>query len=40
MARAPGTHTLQLSNPEQGIDETYRVTIRSGETVTRRLGLR
>ena len=36
----PGTHTLQLSNPEAGIDQTYRVTIRPGETVTRRLGLR
>jgi len=36
----PGTHTLHLENPEQGISDTYRVTITSGETVTRRLGLR
>jgi serine/threonine-protein kinase len=36
----PGTHTLHLENPEQGITDTYRVTITSGETVTRRLGLR
>ncbi len=36
----PGTHTLHLENPEQGITDTYRVTITSGQTVTRRLGLR
>ncbi len=35
----PGTHTLHLTNAEAGIDQTYRVTIRSGEAVTRRLGL-
>jgi serine/threonine protein kinase len=35
-----GTHTLHLSNPEQGIDQTYRVTIEPGQTITRRLGLR
>ncbi len=35
----PGTHTLSLENPEAGISQTYRVTIRSGEAVTRRLGL-
>ncbi|GAB4203541.1 MAG: hypothetical protein OHK0013_17730 [Sandaracinaceae bacterium] len=35
-----GTHTLRLRNPEAGIDESYEVTIRSGETTTRRLGLR
>ncbi len=34
-----GTHTLQLTNPEQDIDESYRVTIRPGETLVRRLGL-
>jgi serine/threonine-protein kinase len=34
-----GSHTLHLSNPEQGIEQTYRFTIRAGETVTRRLGL-
>jgi hypothetical protein len=36
----PGTHTLRLRNPSAGIDESYEVTIRSGETTTRRLGLR
>jgi serine/threonine-protein kinase len=36
----PGSHTLRLRNAEAGIDETYEVTIRSGETVSRRLGLR
>jgi hypothetical protein len=36
----PGTHTLRLRNSEAGIDETYEVTIRPGEAVTRRLGLR
>jgi serine/threonine-protein kinase len=36
----PGTHRLRLVNREQGIDETYPVTIRSGEAISRRLGLR
>jgi serine/threonine-protein kinase len=36
---APGAHTLTLRNPEQGLSTTYQVTIRSGETVSRRLGL-
>jgi serine/threonine-protein kinase len=36
----PGNHTLRLRNTEAGIDETYEVTIRSGETLSRRLGLR
>jgi serine/threonine-protein kinase len=35
-----GTHTLHLVNREQGIDETYRVTIRAGERLSRRIGLR
>jgi serine/threonine-protein kinase len=35
-----GNHTLRLRNPEAGIDETYEVTIRPGETTSRRLGLR
>ena len=35
----PGTHTLSLSNPEAGINTTYRVTIEPGQAVTRRLGL-
>jgi serine/threonine-protein kinase len=43
LVRAPlpaGTHTLRLRNSEAGIDETYEITIRSGETTSRRLGLR
>lgn len=36
---APGAHTLTLRNPEQGLSTTYQITIRSGETVSRRLGL-
>ncbi len=35
-----GTHALRLVNREQGVDETYRVTIRAGETLSRRVGLR
>ena len=40
VAMAPGAHTLTLENPEQGIKKTYSVTIKSGETVSRRLGLK
>ena len=35
----PGNHTLRLVNRERGIDQTYRVTITAGETLTRRVGL-
>jgi serine/threonine-protein kinase len=35
----PGQHTLTLRNPEQNLSTTYTVTVRSGETVSRRLGL-
>jgi serine/threonine-protein kinase len=35
----PGSHTLVLSNPDEGLTTQYRVTIRSGESVTRRIGL-
>ncbi len=35
-----GTHTLRLTNPEQNLEQTYRVTIPPGGTLTRRLGLR
>ena len=31
---------LTLENPEQGIKQSYFVTIKSGETTTRRLGLK
>lgn len=34
-----GAHVLTLRNPEQGIETTYRVTIRSGETVRRTVAL-
>ncbi|HEY1695084.1 MAG TPA: serine/threonine-protein kinase [Polyangiaceae bacterium] len=36
---SPGEHALTLDNPEQGIHRTYPVTIRPGETLSRRLGL-
>ena len=40
-ARVPaGRHTLRLTNPDEGIDETYDIEVQPGETVTRRLGLR
>ena len=39
-ARLPaGTYMLTLLNPERGLRTSYRVTIRPGETTTRRLGL-
>jgi len=34
-----GSHTLVLTNPDEGVTTQYRVTIRSGELVTRRVGL-
>jgi len=34
-----GTHTLQLSNPEQGLKTTYQVTISAGRVTARRIGL-
>jgi serine/threonine-protein kinase len=34
-----GTHTLSLSNPEQGLKTTYQVTITAGRTTARRIGL-
>ena len=36
----PGAHTLRLVNREAGIDQTYRIQIRAGQTTTRRVGLR
>lgn len=35
-----GTHTFRLRNPEEGIDTFMQLTIPTGGTVTRRLGLR
>jgi serine/threonine-protein kinase len=34
-----GTHTLVLSNPEQGLKTTYQVTISAGRVTARRIGL-
>jgi eukaryotic-like serine/threonine-protein kinase len=34
-----GTHTLVLSNPEQGLKTTYQVTINAGRVTARRIGL-
>jgi eukaryotic-like serine/threonine-protein kinase len=34
-----GTHTLVLTNPEQGLKTTYQVTITGGRTTARRIGL-
>ena len=34
-----GTHTLVLSNAEQGLRTTYQVTITAGKTTARRVGL-
>jgi serine/threonine-protein kinase len=38
-AMPAGTHTLVLSNPEQGLKTTYQVTISAGRTTARRIGL-
>ena len=35
-----GAHTLTLENTDQGIKQSYPVTIKAGETVSRRLGLK
>jgi hypothetical protein len=37
---APGTHTLQLQNAEQGVNQTTSVTIKSGETAIRDLAFK
>lgn len=34
-----GSHTLTLENPDQGLKQTTTITIKPGETVTKRLGL-
>lgn len=34
-----GTHTLTLSNPEQGLKTAYQVTISAGRVTSRRIGL-
>jgi len=40
VALGPGIHVLTLENSDQGIKQTYTVTIKSGETVVRSLGLK
>jgi serine/threonine-protein kinase len=40
VALPAGVHTLTLENVDQGIKQTYPVTIKAGETVSRRLGLK
>jgi serine/threonine-protein kinase len=40
IALSPGTHTLTLDNPEQGMKQTTSVTIKSGETTTRAIGFK
>ena len=35
-----GTHTLTLDNPEQGIHQTYAITVKAGDSMTKRLGLK
>jgi len=37
---SPGSHTLVFENAEQGLKQSTSVTIKSGETVTRNLGLK
>jgi hypothetical protein len=37
---SPGSHTLTLDNPEQGMKQTTSVTIKSGETTTRAIGFK
>lgn len=37
---SPGSHTLTFENSEQGLKQSTSVTIKSGETVTRNLGLK
>jgi serine/threonine protein kinase len=40
VALPPGSHTFTLENPDQGLKQSYSVTIKSGETLNRRLGLK
>jgi serine/threonine protein kinase len=40
VALSAGAHVLTLDNPDQGIHQTYEVTVKSGDTVSRRLGLK
>ncbi len=40
VALSAGSHTLTLENPDQGIKQQTTVTIKAGETVSKRLGLK
>jgi serine/threonine protein kinase len=40
VALSAGPHTLTIENPEQGIKQTYSVTIKAGDTASHRLGLK
>ena len=40
VALTAGPHTLTLENPDQGIKQSYSITIKGGDTVSRRLGLK
>ena len=40
IALSAGSHVLTLENPDQGIKQTYPVTVKADETVSRRLGLK
>jgi serine/threonine protein kinase len=40
VALPAGAHTLTLENPEQGIKQSYSVTIKAGDTSSHRLGLK
>ncbi|MGH7282319.1 MAG: hypothetical protein ACRELY_12390, partial [Polyangiaceae bacterium] len=40
VALSAGSHTLTLENPDQGIKQQTTIAIKSGETVTKRLGLK
>jgi serine/threonine protein kinase len=40
VALSPGSHTFTLENSDQGLKQSYAVTIKSGETLNRRLGLK
>jgi serine/threonine protein kinase len=40
LALPAGAHTLTLDNPDQSIHQTYSVTIKAGDSITKRLGLK
>jgi hypothetical protein len=40
LALPAGSHTFTLDNPDQSIHQTYVLTVKAGESVTKRLGLK